>query len=96
MNKLSIISNTKQCYVCGTKNNLHYHHIIFGKNRKKCDEDGLMVYLCYNHHEGTFGVHGKQGHELDQKLKKIAEQHWLLYYQKEISDFIERYGRNYL
>lgn len=92
----SIISNEKRCYVCGEKNNLHLHHIIFGKNRKKADEDGLVVYLCYNHHEGTNGVHGKNGHELDLKLKKIAEQKWLEYYDKTIDDFISRYGKNYI
>lgn len=94
--KKSIISNIKQCYVCGKKDNLHYHHILFGKNRSKADEDGLMVYLCYEHHEGTTGVHGKLGSELDKKLKKIAEEHWLLYYQKEVEDFIKRYGHSYI
>lgn len=94
--KKSIISNIKQCYICGSKNNLHYHHICFGRNRKNSDEDGLMVWLCYQHHEGTNGIHGKYGKELDLKLKKIAEEHWLLYYQKDIEDFIKRYGKNYL
>ena len=65
-------------------------------NRKKADEDGLIVHLCYNHHEGTNGVHGKNGHELDLKLKKIAEQKWLEYYDKTINDFISRYGKNYI
>lgn len=94
--KSSIINNEKRCYICGEKNNLHLHHIIFGKNRKKADEDGLVVYLCYNHHEGTNGVHGKNGHDLDLKLKKLAEQKWLEYYDKTINNFISRYGRNYL
>ena len=98
MNKIrkSIINNKKICYVCGTNNNLHYHHIIFGKNRKKADEDGLTVYLCYSHHEGTYGVHGKYGNELDKKLKIIAEKRWCEYYNKTKEDFRERYYRNYL
>lgn len=92
----SIIQNKKQCFVCGKTTNLHSHHIIFGKNRKKADEDGLIVYLCYEHHEGTNGVHGKNGHDLDLRLKEIAERFWLGYNKKTIEDFIERYGRNWL
>ena len=92
----SIIDNNKRCYVCGLKNNIHLHHIIFGKNRKKADEDGLTIYLCYQHHEGTKGVHGKDGHELDLKLKKLAEEMWLIYYNKNVDDFIKRYGKSYI
>lgn len=92
----SIITNEKKCYVCGKKNNLHNHHIMFGKNRKKADKDGLMVYLCYEHHEGTYGVHGKLGHELDIKLKEIAEEIWCEVYNKTPEDFRKVYGRNYL
>lgn len=92
----SIIQKNKECYVCKKSNNLHFHHIMFGKNRKKADNDLLTVYLCYEHHEGTNGVHGKNGHELDLRLKQIAEQVWLEYYNKTIDDFISRYGRNFL
>ena len=94
--KKSIIDNNKQCYVCGNRNNLHYHHIFFGKNRKNADSDGLTIYLCYEHHEGTNGVHGKNGHELDIRLKQIAERNWLEYYDKTIDDFIRRYEKNFL
>lgn len=92
----SIISNEKRCFVCGVTHNLHLHHILFGKNRKNADKDGLVVYLCYEHHEGTTGVHGRLGNELDTKLKRLAENTWLEYYDKTIDDFVSRYGRNYL
>lgn len=95
MNK-SIIQKSKQCFVCGKTYNLHLHHIMFGKNRKKADEDKLTVYLCYEDHEGTNGVHGKNGHNLDIRLKQIAEQVWCEYYNKTPEDFRQRYGRNYL
>ena len=94
--KSSIISNEKRCYVCGKQTDLHYHHIIFGKNRNKADEDLLTVYLCREHHEGTNGVHGKNGHDLDLRLKQYAEQKWIEHYNKTIDDFISRYSRNYL
>lgn len=95
---VSIVCNqkNKQCVVCGAKTNLHLHHILFGKNRKKADQDGLTVWLCYNHHEGTYGVHGKYGHDLDIKLKQEAEECWLSYYNKSKEDFIKRYGKNYI
>lgn len=92
----SIISEKKECYVCKTINNLHLHHIMFGKNRKKADKDGLTIYLCYEHHEGTNGVHGKNGHDLDIKLKQLAEKRWIEYYDKDIDAFIREYGKNFI
>lgn len=91
----SIIQKNKCCYNCGTLLNLHYHHIFFGKNRKNSDSDGLTCYLCYKCHEGTNGVHGKNGHELDMKLKRIAEQKWCEFYNKESDDFIKKYQKWY-
>ena len=92
----SIIQKNKKCYICGTTQNLHLHHVIFGKNRKKADKDKLTVYLCWNHHEGTNGVHGKKGHDLDIKLKQIAQARWCEYYDKTTKEWLEKYGRNYL
>lgn len=33
-----------------------------------------QVYLCGNHHRGTKGVHGREGHKLDKKLKLEYQQ----------------------
>lgn len=93
----SILQSNKECYFCKTKNNLHKHHIMKGvRNRDKSEKDGLYVYLCYEHHEGTNGVHGKNGHNLDLTLIRNAEEQWLICNNKTIEDFIKRYGRNYL
>ena len=93
----SLINNNKICYVCGKQISLHKHHIFKGiRNRKKADEDGLWIYLCYEHHEGTYGVHGKNGKDLDNRLKKLAEEKWIIYFNKTKNDFIKRYGKNYL
>ena len=92
----SIIQTNKKCIVCGTVFNLHLHHVMFGKNRKKADEDGLVVWLCYDHHEGTNGVHGKNGHQLDAELKRTAEQCWCDHFKKTPEDFRKRYYKNYL
>lgn len=46
------------------------HHIIKGRGKRKACETGQStIMLCYEHHRGTYGVHGKQGHELDMRLK---------------------------
>jgi hypothetical protein len=92
----SIIQDKKICYVCETTRNLHEHHTMFGKNRKKAEKDGLKVYLCYEHHEGTNGVHGKNGHDLDLRLKKISQEIWQRKYNKSVEEFIKRYGKSYL
>jgi len=94
----SIITNDlERCFVCGAVNNLHLHHTLFGNNRKKADEDGLVVPLCIYHHTGSNeAVHCKNGKKLDNYLKRTSEVAWLVYYNKTIKEFIERYGRNYL
>ena len=93
----SIIQDSKECYVCKTTLNLHEHHTMFGiRNRKKAEEDGLKVWLCREHHEGTNGVHGKNGKVLDNMLKQISEIKWIDYYNKTKDDFRNRYGKNYL
>lgn len=86
----------KHCRICGSENNLNLHHIIYGKNRKNADKYGLTIWLCKKCHQGTYGVHGKYGHELDLKLKQEAEKCFLDYYNKEIEDFIDIFKINYL
>ena len=88
-----------ECYLYKTErfNGSERHEVFYGgKNRKKSIEDGLIVFITSEQHRGTNGVHGKNGHELDLKLKKIAEAAWCKYYNKRIPEFIKRYGRNYL
>ena len=90
----SVLQDKKECYVCHKQTNLHLHHIYFGKNRKVSDKNGFTCYLCYDHHEGTYGVHGMNGHELDMKLKRDCQ----LKFEKTKSreEFITLIGRNYL
>jgi hypothetical protein len=93
--KFSIIQNKKECYVCKTTYGLEFHHCIFGTGRRKlADEDGLTVWLCSEHHRGTFGVHGKCGNNLNIKLKEVAIKRWCEFYNKTIDQYIARYGWN--
>ena len=77
-------------------NGSHRHEIFYGvRNRKKSIEDGLVVFLRPElHNASSLGVHFNR--ELDLELKKEAEKRWLEYYNKDIEDFIKKYGRNYL
>jgi len=92
----SIIQSKKECYFCKTIYNLQEHHCWYGSNRKLADEDKLVVWLCVEHHTGTYGVHGKYGKEKNMELKKIAEEKWIEHYAKTKEDFIKRYGRSVL
>ena len=65
-------------------------------NRKLSEQDGLKVWLCYNHHRGTRGVHGKEGHTLDMYLKSIAQMTYMQKNNKTKEEFIQRYGKNYI
>ena len=77
---------------------LHRHECLFGRrNRQKSIDDGLVVFLTYEMHEGTNGVHGKNGHEFDLLLKKTAMITWCAYYNKSHEDFMKRYHcKNYI
>lgn len=94
---MSLIQESKTCYVCGTTRNLHKHHIFYGTaNRKKSEADLCYCYLCYYHHNGSkkFGVHFNRA--LDLELKRKCEQAWLNVNNATVEDFISRYGKNYL
>ncbi|MDP4147367.1 MAG: hypothetical protein Q8936_23330 [Bacillota bacterium] len=46
------------------------HHIVFRSKCKPLENCKLNhIHLCYEHHRGTNGVHGRLGHVLDKKLK---------------------------
>lgn len=97
MKRYSIITNDlEHCIECKTPN-VELHEVFYGiRNRDKSIEDGLVIPLCkkYHHQGNLIGIHKDK--KLNIKYRKIAEQKWLDYYHKNIEDFIERYGRNYL
>lgn len=72
------------------------HEIFFGKNRNNSIEDGLVVFITSQQHRGTYGVHGKKGHQFDTYLKKKGQLAYMKHYGKSVDDFIKRYGKNYL
>lgn len=73
------------------------HEVFFGKAyRQKSIDDGLIVFLTYEQHEGTYGVHGKNGDKFNRYLKEIAEKTYREHYNKTKEEFIARYGKSSL
>jgi len=91
--KKSIISNERECFICGTTQNLHVHHIFFGvSNRKLSDKHGMWVYLCLEHHTGNTGVHRNRLADLNLKMRAQAE------FEKDHTreEFRQIFGKSYL
>ena len=90
----SILQDKKQCIICHN-NNVEEHHVFYGTaNRKLSEKYGLKVYLCYEHHRGTRGVHGRDGEKLDTYLKEFAQSR---FEKKESREkFRQIFGNSYL
>lgn len=84
-------TNTENCFICG-RYATDRHHVMHGTaNRKLADKDGLTVMLCRECHRN---LHDKG--IFDRELQRIAQLRWMEYYNKDIADFILRYGKSYL
>lgn len=70
--------NLKQCYYCGSTENIQLHHCIHGNKvlRSASTQYHLLVGLCDSCHHGLYGVHGKYGREKDLKLQAEAQEAW--------------------
>lgn len=91
----SVLSSEKRCYICGSFACLERHHIFGGAYRKKSDREGLWVYLCHDcHNEPPNGVHHNRAN-MD-ALRAEAERAYIEQNGIDVSEFIRRYGRNYL
>ena len=91
--KSIIQTNKENCFICGRRAN-EEHHCIYGTaNRKLSEKYGLKVYLCTDcHRTGKYAVH--RCHEIDLKLKKIAQRKFEKEYPK--LSFLQIFGKNYL
>ncbi len=89
----SIVSDNKECFICGSTQWLECHHIYGGSNRKHSTKYGLVVYLChYCHNEPPNGVHHNRERML--WLRKVGQKKFNEAYPK--LDFMRIFGRNYL
>ena len=92
----SVLQTEKECYITGSTYNLHRHHIYFGNPWRKISEDhGFWVYLTGAlHNQSNEGVHGKNGHALDLKLKQDCQRKFEETHSRE--EFMAIIGKNYL
>lgn len=91
----SIMQTEKVCYITGSIYNLHRHHIYAGGRRKISEEHGFWVYLTGAlHNQSNEGVHGKNGHALDMKLKQDCQRKFEETHSRE--EFLSIIGKSYL
>jgi hypothetical protein len=83
-----------RCAECGAEGHVQRHHVYYGRNRQVSEKYGFIALLCPECHIGTNGVHGKNGHDLDWKLKRIAQAKYEKRHTR--ADFIALIGRSYL
>ena len=58
------------------------------------EKNGFKVWLCQEHHEGTYGVHGSKGHDLDIYLKQVCQKKYEETHTRD--EFINLIGRSYV
>ena len=90
----SIMSNKRECFVCGETRALHKHHIYGGLGRREMSEYfGCWVYLCPRHHNmSDAGVHFNK--RLDLKLKEMCQ--WRFEETHTIDEWHRYFGKSYL
>ncbi|MEG1870971.1 MAG: hypothetical protein RR192_03115 [Peptostreptococcaceae bacterium] len=70
---------------CGSPHLVELHHIVFrGQAPALINCKNNLIPLCYEHHKGTYGVHGSKGHELDVKLKYEFQEKLRLVFGEDI------------
>lgn len=75
---------------------LHNHHVFFGTGDREISDlfPECQISICYECHEGTNGVHGKNGRNLDLKLKREAQARFVAKHGH--TKFMQLFGRNYM
>ena len=95
MRSQSILQTEKECYITKSIFNLHRHHIYAGSRRQISEDNGFWVYLTgVLHNQSNDGVHGKNGHALDLKLKRDCQRKFEETHSRE--EFRRLIGKSYL
>ena len=86
----------KVCVGCGTAHNLSIHHVYNKSARDFSSENECVEWVCYEEHQGTYGIHGTyHDQKLNSRLKK-KHQRRLEAEGMTREEFIYNVGRNYL
>ena len=80
MNKKRVAAVLKRsrgyCEVCGSAG-VELHHILGGSGKRRQQErTETVIALCYHCHRGNYGVHGKNGLELNLRLKRGLQDYY--------------------
>lgn len=89
----SLLQDEKRCYITGSTENLHQHHIFAGSRRMASDKWGCWVWLRADwHNMADYGVHFNR--ELSDRLKCEAQ----AAFEKKHGHqkFMDVFGKNYL
>jgi len=88
-----IVDDLNYCIVCG-RPYPHKHEVFFGeKQRKHSIKYGMVIPLCYEHHEGNASPH--RNREIDLQYKEKAQAIWESTYGTR-EDFRNIFGKSYL
>ena len=88
-----LVDDLSYCIVCG-RPHPHKHEVFFGeKQRKHSIKYGMVLPLCYLHHEGNDSPH--MNREIDLKYKEMAQEVWERTYGSR-EDFRKIFGKSYL
>lgn len=82
----------KVCEVdkCNKTEGVQGHHIVKrGQAKYLINCKGNLIYLCWDHHHGTNGVHGKYGSKLDNELKRKFQDKLKLLFGEDIYYTVE-------
>lgn len=86
LKKIGIVQDRAECYMCrDTKGLSAYRMIPVEEYKDKCDEDGLVCYLCKPCMKQVETGFFKNG------LIQVARRNWCTWNSKNEEDFWERY-----
>ena len=92
----SILQEEKKCFVTGYDGpGLHKHHCMNGPNRNLAEEDGLYVWLRWDHHIADSPNHTPHNdRDTDLFYKRMAQRKYEETHTRE--EWMARYGKSYL
>lgn len=72
------------CELCGSNHMVELHHIVGGRGKRTQHENkASVIALCWEHHYGNYGVHGKHGDILNKNLKRTLQGYYKAQGQSE-------------